>query len=114
MKKKVVFAGLGIVLAAFITFLLRLINAKFFQDNLNMLIVVGILGIIALVVGMIRRMNKATMFRENTMRDCIGVGAIITAVAQFLIRMAFNDNVSLFVIFLVVGLITLIWGLVKK
>jgi len=106
MKKKVVFAGLGIVLAAFITFLLRLINAKFFQDNLNMLIVVGILGIIALVVGMIRRMNKATMF--------LGVGAIITAVAQFLIRMAFNDNVSLFVIFLVVGLITLIWGLVKK
>jgi hypothetical protein len=105
MRKNVTFAGLGIVLAAFIIFVLRLINAKFFQDNLNMLIVVGILGIIALVVGMIRRMNKATMF--------LGVGAIITAVSEFLVRMVFKDNVTLFVLFLVLGLAVLIIGLLK-
>jgi hypothetical protein len=106
MKKNIVFVGLGIILTTILTFLFRLINAPFFQDKLKVMILMGIIGVVVLVIGLIWKMKKVMIYT--------GLGALITAILMFLIRLiGLNDNVALMIIFEIIGLIVLIYGLAK-
>ena len=107
MKKGVVFFGLGIIITALFTFLLRLINAPFFQDKLKLMILVGIIGAVMIIVGLIMKMKKVLIFG--------GLGVLATTIVNWLVRLiGLNDNVTLLIIFMVVGLVVLIYGIAKK
>lgn len=107
MKKSLTFLGLGVVLAALLAFFLRLASAQFLQVNLNLLIILGAVGLAVVVLGLVWRMNKALLW--------LGGGALVGALGSFLVRLTkFEDNLTLFVLFLVVGLVVLVWGIVKR
>ena len=107
MKKSLTFIGLGMVFAALLTFLLRLVEHKFFQSNVNMAVMIGVVAVVAVVAGLIMKMNKTLMF--------LAAGAAIVAALGFVVRLTkFEDNLTLFILFLVVGLVVLVWGIAKK
>ena len=107
MKKSLTFVGLGVVLMALLTFMLRLIDVKFFQDNISIAVTIAALSLIFVVIGLIKSKWKSAMW--------FGLGGFATAAANFLIRLTgFEDNLTLFIVFLVVGLVVLVWGVVKK
>ena len=108
MKKSVIYTGLGIVVAALLVFMLRLITSAFFQDNMKLLFLLGGLSLLVVVVGaIVKGWRKSLVW--------LGVGGLIAELAEFLIRLTgFQDNVTLFVVTLIAGLAVLIVGVVKK
>jgi len=107
MRKKILFVGIGVLLSAFLLFLLRLSSGVFFTKPLNILIVMGALGLVLLVWGAIKRMNKPLMMS--------GIGVIISGgLTAGLMALGLKDNVTAFVLFLVLGFVLLLYGVIKK
>lgn len=107
MRKSLTFFGLGIMLVALIGFLFRLVNVPVFQGKLLWLIVFGALGLVLIVFALIRKGSKGVLW--------FGLGSLAYALVIFGLRsVGLNDNLSLFIISLVAGLVFLIIGLIKR
>lgn len=107
MKKSITFFGLGLLIVSFIGFLFRLVNVPVFQGKLLWLIVFGALGLALVIISFIGRKKSALLW--------FGLGSLAYAVVVFGLRaIGLNDNLSLFIIALIFGLVFLIWGLVKR
>jgi hypothetical protein len=107
MNRALVFGGLGVVGAALLSFFLRLFEGRFLNDNVNLLIILGVLGLFLVALGLFWRGGKSLMY--------LGGGVVVAGLLSFLVRLSkFEDNLTLFVLFLVVGLAVLVWGIVKR
>jgi uncharacterized membrane protein YjjP (DUF1212 family) len=106
MKKNFLFIGLGMILSALIAYLLRTFDAPFFQNKLYLTIIIGGLGLLLMIFGMVKKMNKFLLFA--------GVGAIITALFGVILRtIGLENNIALMIITEVIGVAILTYGLVK-
>jgi hypothetical protein len=98
---------LGVLVVSLIGFLFRLIAVPFFQKATLWLIVFGALGLVLIVLSFILRHSKALLW--------FGLGSLAYAVIIFGLRLIkLDDNLMLFIISLIAGLILLIWGIIKR
>jgi hypothetical protein len=64
LRKNLLFLGLGVLLTAWVTFLLRKISGKFFQDSLSLALLFTGLGISTIVYGLVKR-NLLRLLRKT-------------------------------------------------
>lgn len=108
MNKKITFFGLGVLIVSLIGFLFRLIAVPFFQKSLLWLIVFGALGLVLIVLSFIMKSSKKGLL-------WFGLGSLAYALVIFGLRLLkFDDNLMLFIVSLVAGLVLLIWGILKR
>jgi hypothetical protein len=107
MKKSWTFLGLGILIVAFIGFLFRLITLPIFQGR-QLLIVFGALGIVLIILSFILKKSKKFLL-------WFGLGSLMYGILSFVLRiLGMNNNVTLLIVSIILGLVLLIIGLIKR
>jgi hypothetical protein len=106
MKKNILFVSIGVLLSAFLLFLLRLSSGTFFTKPLNILIVMGALALVIGIIGVVKKMNKPMLMSAG------GI-VIIALLTAGLMVVGLKDNVTSLVIFLVLGFVLLLYGVIK-
>jgi hypothetical protein len=108
MKKSWTFLGLGILIVAFIGFLFRLITLPIFQGRQLWLIVFGALGIVLIILSFILKKSKKFLL-------WFGLGSLMYGILSFVLRiLGMNNNVTLLIVSIILGLVLLIIGLIKR
>jgi hypothetical protein len=108
MKKSWTFLGLGVLIVAIIGFLFRLIKLPVFQGRQLWLIVFGVTGIVLIILSFIIKSARKFFL-------WFGLGSLLYAGLSFGLRIAgMNNNTTLMIISVILGLILLIIGLVKR
>jgi hypothetical protein len=107
MKKSFTFFGLGILIVAFLGFLIRMINVPVFQGRMFHLILFGSFGLALIISSFIFKSGKKFLL-------WFGLGSLLYALAIFGLRViGLDNNITLFIIALIIGLVLLIIGLFK-
>ena len=104
---KSVQVGAFVLVAGFVAFLLRLTNWKLFATTQNVAIVLGAVAVFLAVFGLIKKMNKTLLM------SALGV-AIVGAFTFILGLIGLKDNVTLFILFVVMSVVLLLYGVFKK
>lgn len=111
MKKNLIFCGLGVLVSAFLLFLLKLSKSVFLGKSLNLFILFGGLALVLLGFVLVRKLTK---HKWNKPLLFFGLGVLLQAVLVFLLSLVkLTNNVTLLVLFIVLSLALLIYGAVK-
>lgn len=108
MKSKIVFVGIGVLFSALLTFLLKLSKGVFLNKPLNLAVIFGVMGLTLLVIGWVKKRESGKFMKF------FGLGIMIDALLVFLLSLIkLTNNVTLLILFLVIGLGTLFYGAIK-
>lgn len=108
MKKSLTFLGLAFIIVGLVNFLFRLIPVPSLQGRTLWLVVFGVVGLVLIILSFVLKSGKKFFL-------WFGLGAILSAVLTFVLRyFKLDNNTTLLIIGLIIGLLLLIIGLIKR
>lgn len=106
MRKNWLFFGLSLLLAGFLLFVLRLINGRWINNPMNLLIIFSVFALALLIWGLVKK--RKFLYASSG-------GVFLVAVLSYVFPLiGLKDNLTIFIINLILGIGILMYGVIKR